>query len=100
MPASQTLPCFWSRPCVANFAVVGSVTPSASPTAASDGPDATKVASMPPKCSRSVAVPSTRICVLSACTSSHSGTATASVSDAASGNRPLERSCSTSGAWR
>jgi len=55
---------------------------------------------MPPKCSRSVAVPSTRMLVLSACTSSHSGTEMAAVSEAASGSSPLERSWISSGALR
>ena len=75
-------------------------TPIASPTAASDGPEATKEASMPPKWKRSVAVPSRRTCERPARTSSQTGTAGLSASLLTMGIRPLERTRSTSWACR
>ncbi len=88
-----------SRPASLKPGVSGSVTPSASPTLASDGPPPVKSPLNAVRCSGSVVVPSKLSVVLPAVADSRTGCATAVSPSASSDSAPVVRSETLTGSF-
>ena len=93
----QMSACLTSRPSLRKAPVVGSVTPTGSPTAASDGPLTLKRPFSPPRFKASVALPLKIRLARPTVAFKVTGTGTLTESSATQGNTPLEASSILSG---
>ena len=96
----HTAPVLATRPFALNGPVVGKVTPTGSPTAASDGPCIEKSPCKPAKCKASVAVPLNVRVARPTRASTLTGSGSACAPDTTAGVRPAARRSIFSGSLR